>query len=81
MNFIFHIASKEFKKTHHRSPAAVVNTIKGTFVVELYYNHAPRTCYNFAKLAEVGYYKGTIFHRIISDFMIQGGDPTGTGRG
>eukprot|EP00594_Rhizosolenia_setigera_P001023 CAMPEP_0178942640 /NCGR_PEP_ID=MMETSP0789-20121207/2109_1 /TAXON_ID=3005 /ORGANISM="Rhizosolenia setigera, Strain CCMP 1694" /LENGTH=188 /DNA_ID=CAMNT_0020622077 /DNA_START=62 /DNA_END=628 /DNA_ORIENTATION=+ len=57
------------------------DTSIGTFVVELYYNHAPRTCYNFAKLAEVGYYKGTVFHRIISDFMIQGGDPTGTGRG
>mmetsp|Transcript_611 Transcript_611/g.1262 ORF Transcript_611/g.1262 Transcript_611/m.1262 type:complete len:188 (-) Transcript_611:373-936(-) len=56
-------------------------TSMGTFVVELYYRHAPRTCYNLAALAESGYYNGTIFHRIIKDFMIQGGDPTGTGRG
>ena len=57
------------------------DTSVGTFVVELYYRHAPRTCYNMAALAESGYYDGTIFHRIIRDFMVQGGDPTGTGRG
>lgn len=56
-------------------------TSHGDFVVELYYRHTPRTCYNMAALAEKGYYDGTVFHRIISDFMIQGGDPTGTGRG
>lgn len=54
---------------------------KGTFVIELYYKHAPRTAYNLAALAHAGYYDGTIFHRIIRDFMVQGGDPTGTGRG
>jgi peptidyl-prolyl cis-trans isomerase-like 1 len=54
---------------------------QGTFVIELYYKHAPRTAYNLAALAHAGYYDGTIFHRIIRDFMIQGGDPTGTGRG
>lgn len=54
---------------------------QGTFVVELYYKHAPRTCYNMAALAHAGYYDGTIFHRIVRDFMVQGGDPTGTGRG
>lgn len=54
---------------------------QGVFSVELYYRHAPKTCHNFAALAESGYYNGTIFHRIIRDFMIQGGDPTGTGRG
>mmetsp|Transcript_36332 Transcript_36332/g.43757 ORF Transcript_36332/g.43757 Transcript_36332/m.43757 type:complete len:183 (-) Transcript_36332:822-1370(-) len=58
-----------------------MNNKQGTFVVELYYRHTPRTCYNMAKLAEVGYYNNTPFHRIIKDFMIQGGDPTGTGRG
>ncbi|KAL3804493.1 hypothetical protein HJC23_002532 [Cyclotella cryptica] len=58
-----------------------VDTTMGSFVVELYYRHTPRTCYNFAALAEAGYYNGTTFHRIIKDFMIQGGDPTGTGRG
>lgn len=53
----------------------------GVFVVELYHRHTPRTCYNVAALAQAGYYDGTPFHRIIKDFMIQGGDPTGTGRG
>ncbi|KIY99492.1 peptidyl-prolyl cis-trans isomerase-like 1 [Monoraphidium neglectum] len=53
----------------------------GSFTVELYYKHAPKSVDNFVKLADKGYYDGTIFHRIIRDFMIQGGDPTGTGRG
>ncbi|KAI2511107.1 hypothetical protein MHU86_3242 [Fragilaria crotonensis] len=53
----------------------------GTFCIELYYQHTPRTCHNLAALAASGYYNGTIFHRIIRDFMIQGGDPSGTGRG
>lgn len=53
----------------------------GEIVIELYWDHAPNTCRNFAELARRGYYDGTIFHRIIEDFMIQGGDPTGTGRG
>ena len=58
-----------------------VETSIGTFVVELYVNEAPRTCKNFSELARRGYYNGTVFHRVIKDFMIQGGDPTGTGRG
>jgi len=53
----------------------------GTFCIELYYRHAPKSCHNIAKLAEGGYYNGVGFHRVIKDFMIQGGDPTGTGRG
>nr|CAD7428439.1 unnamed protein product [Timema monikensis] len=53
----------------------------GEFVVELYWRHAPNTCRNFAELVRRGYYNGTKFHRIIRDFMIQGGDPTGTGKG
>ncbi|KAK1927524.1 putative cyclophilin-like peptidyl prolyl cis-trans isomerase [Papiliotrema laurentii] len=57
------------------------DTSVGSFTVELYTAHAPKTCNNFAKLAERGYYNGVIFHRIIPGFMIQGGDPTGTGRG
>ena len=48
-------------------------------VIELYWRHAPNTCRNFAELARRGYYNGIKFHRIIKDFMIQGGDPTGTG--
>lgn len=50
-------------------------------MIECYAQHAPRSCKNVQELANRGYYDGTIFHRIISDFMIQGGDPTGTGRG
>lgn len=52
----------------------------GSVVVELYWKHAPNTCRNFAELSRRGYYNGVKFHRIIKDFMIQGGDPTGTGR-
>ncbi|KAI6072886.1 Peptidyl-prolyl cis-trans isomerase-like 1 isoform X1 [Aix galericulata] len=51
----------------------------GTLVLELYWRHAPRTCKNFAELCRRGYYNGTRFHRVIRDFMVQGGDPTGTG--
>jgi peptidyl-prolyl cis-trans isomerase-like 1 len=53
----------------------------GDVMIELYWKHAPNTCRNFAELSNRGYYNGTKFHRIISDFMIQGGDPTGSGRG
>lgn len=53
----------------------------GDITIELYWKHCPNTCRNFAELARRGYYNNTIFHRIIPDFMIQGGDPTGTGRG
>ncbi|BFZ64213.1 Peptidyl-prolyl cis-trans isomerase-like 1 [Saitoella coloradoensis] len=59
----------------------ILDTSMGPVTVELYWDHAPRTCKNFAELAKRGYYNGVIFHRIIPDFMIQGGDPTGTGRG
>ncbi|QSL64115.1 hypothetical protein MERGE_000270 [Pneumocystis wakefieldiae] len=53
----------------------------GPVTIELYYNHAPKTCKNFYELSRRGYYDNTIFHRVIPDFIIQGGDPTGTGRG
>jgi cyclophilin family peptidyl-prolyl cis-trans isomerase len=56
-------------------------TTLGTFTVELYVQHAPKTCFNLYNLARLGYYDKTIFHRVISDFMVQGGDPSGTGRG
>ncbi|MDH5590083.1 MAG: peptidylprolyl isomerase, partial [Gemmatimonadota bacterium] len=56
-------------------------TNHGTFTAELFEDLAPKTTGNFRKLAEEGYYDGVIFHRVIPDFMIQGGDPTGTGRG
>ena len=60
---------------------AVIETNKGTIRVELLESDAPKTTENFITLAERGYYDGIIFHRVIKGFMIQGGDPTGTGRG
>uniref|UniRef100_A0A3Q1LW66 Peptidyl-prolyl cis-trans isomerase n=1 Tax=Bos taurus TaxID=9913 RepID=A0A3Q1LW66_BOVIN len=60
-------------------PNVYLETSMGIIVLELYWKHAPKTCKNFAELARRGYYNGTKFHRIIKDFMIQGGDPTGTG--
>lgn len=62
-------------------PFVMLDTSFGKIVVELYWDHAPRTCRNFSELAGRGFYDGTLFHRIIRDFVIQGGDPTGTGRG
>jgi cyclophilin family peptidyl-prolyl cis-trans isomerase len=63
------------------NPTAVVDTNMGSFRVELFEDRAPRTARNFAKLAESGFYDGVTFHRVIDGFMIQGGDPSGTGRG
>jgi cyclophilin family peptidyl-prolyl cis-trans isomerase len=60
---------------------ANIKTNKGTIRFELLEEDAPKTTDNFIKLAERGYYDGVIFHRVIKGFMIQGGDPTGTGRG
>jgi len=60
---------------------AVIETSMGTIEVELYAAETPRTVKNFIGLAEKGAYDGLIFHRVIAGFMIQGGDPTGTGRG
>ncbi|MFC2336742.1 MAG: peptidylprolyl isomerase [Negativicutes bacterium] len=60
---------------------AIFATSEGTFEVELFEDKAPRTTENFIELAEKGFYDGVIFHRVIDGFMIQGGDPTGTGRG
>lgn len=54
---------------------------QGLITIELYWKHAPKTCRNIAELAKRGYYNNVPFHRIIRDFMIQGGDPTGTGKG
>jgi cyclophilin family peptidyl-prolyl cis-trans isomerase len=60
---------------------ATLHTNHGAIAIELYPDEAPKTVENFTKLAGDGFYDGVIFHRIIPDFMIQGGDPTGTGRG
>lgn len=60
---------------------AVFETTSGTIELELKEDIAPKTVENFTKLIKKGYYNGTIFHRVIKRFMIQGGDPTGTGSG
>ena len=64
-----------------QAPNVYFETSMGTFECELYWQHAPRTCHNFASLADRGYYNGCLFHRIVPNFIIQTGDPTGTGRG
>ena len=60
---------------------AIIKTNMGTIEVELFAHQTPKTVENFVGLAEKGYYNGIIFHRVIKDFMLQAGDPTGTGRG
>lgn len=60
---------------------AVIETNMGTIEIELFADQTPMTVKNFVGLSEKGYYNGVIFHRVIDNFMIQGGDPTGTGRG
>jgi cyclophilin family peptidyl-prolyl cis-trans isomerase len=60
---------------------ASMQTNQGTIEIELFDEDAPKTVENFKKLAQDGFYDGVIFHRVIPDFMIQGGDPTGTGSG
>jgi cyclophilin family peptidyl-prolyl cis-trans isomerase len=60
---------------------ATLHTNHGPIEIELFEGEAPKTVENFRKLAGDGFYSGVIFHRVIPDFMIQGGDPTGTGTG
>jgi peptidyl-prolyl cis-trans isomerase B (cyclophilin B) len=64
-----------------RMTTATMQTNHGTIELELFEEDAPKTVQNFTKLAHDGFYNGVIFHRVIPDFMIQGGDPTGTGTG
>ena len=63
------------------SEILIMETTQGSIELELFEDIAPKTCENFRTHAKNGYYDGIIFHRIIEEFMIQGGDPTGTGRG
>jgi cyclophilin family peptidyl-prolyl cis-trans isomerase len=60
---------------------ATLQTNKGAIALELFEEDAPKTVGNFVDLAQKGFYDGVIFHRVIEDFMVQGGDPTGTGTG
>ncbi len=63
------------------APTAVIETTQGVVEIELRPDVAPKACENFISLSKKGYYNGLIFHRIIKGFMIQGGDPTGSGMG
>lgn len=69
------------KKETSTKLTAVITTTKGDIRLELFPQEAPLTVANFVNLAQRGYYDGLKFHRVIANFMIQGGDPTGTGRG
>ncbi|BAL62571.1 peptidylprolyl isomerase [Melissococcus plutonius] len=62
-------------------PKAAIKTNQGTITIQLFPEQAPKTVENFVELAKKGYYDAVIFHRVIPNFMIQGGDPTGTGMG
>jgi cyclophilin family peptidyl-prolyl cis-trans isomerase len=85
------VLAQEAKKPYDKPPemkidpsktyTATITTSKGKIVVDLFAKEAPKTVNNFVFLAREKFYDGTIFHRVIPGFMIQGGDPTGTGRG
>ena len=68
-------------RSEEKKYTASMNTTKGIIEIELYPEHAPKTVNNFVFLIKEGFYDGVSFHRVIEDFVIQGGDPTGTGRG
>ena len=76
--FITNISHLIFAK---EGTVVVLETNQGVIEIKLMPEAAPKACENFTKLVEEGYYNGLIFHRVIKNFMIQGGDPTGTGRG
>ena len=71
----------EMRIDSQKTYQAMIETEKGAIELELYPEYAPKTVNNFVFLAREGFYDGVSFHRVIDDFMIQGGDPTGTGRG
>ncbi|MEK1376923.1 peptidylprolyl isomerase [Limosilactobacillus fermentum] len=71
----------QLKLADVKAVQATIKTNQGDIKLQLFPDQAPKTVKNFVELAKQGYYKGVIFHRVIPDFMIQGGDPTGTGAG
>ena len=81
------MASKQWSKSPEmtldpqKKYTATISTDKGEMVLELFADKTPKTVNNFVFLAREGFYDGTIFHRVIANFMVQGGDPTGTGTG
>ncbi len=72
---------KEINSMSDSITVAIIKTNMGIIEIELFADKTPKTVENFVGLAEKGYYNGVVFHRVIKKFMIQGGDPTGTGRG
>ena len=75
------MAFPQLNLANEKGPKAVIKTNRGEITVQLFPELAPKTVKNCIELAKKGYYDGVIFHRVIPDFMIQGGDPTGTGMG
>ena len=71
----------QLNEVNEKNPLVIVHTNLGDFTLELFPEVAPKTVENFVTHAKNGYYDGVIFHRVIEEFMIQGGDPTGTGMG
>jgi len=69
------------KNNSVKGKIATIDTEEGTIIIELFADKTPKTCANFEKLASEGFYDGLTFHRVIEDFMIQGGCPLGTGTG
>ena len=78
---LFNFLNAEQPMTKTQLNYVVFETNQGNIEIKLKPDVAPKACENLAKLVEKGYYNGLIFHRVIKDFMIQGGDPTGTGAG
>src|SRR5258708_11365220 len=74
-------APPEMAIDSNKNYTATFNTSRGTIVCDLFAKDAPNTVNNFVFLARERIYDGTVFHRVIADFMVQGGDPEGTGRG
>ena len=75
------IMSTVYQQEPPTSGRVTVKTNYGDLEIDLWTLETPRTCRNFLQLCLEGYYDGTVFHRIIKGFMVQGGDPTGTGKG
>lgn len=73
--------AQESTKTATSNPVIIFETNAGNIEIQLFQDVAPKSCENILGLINKGYYDGIIFHRVIKNFMIQGGDPTGTGRG
>ena len=71
----------EMQIDENKTYLVTIETKRGVMELELYPEHAPKTVNNFVFLAREGFYDGIVFHRVIADFVIQGGDPTGTGMG